>query len=48
MIAIKYLSAKGITFAPHFISASKDLHPVGMNPKHNVTRLVAVIEKTNG
>ena len=48
IIATNYLTVKGITFAPCFISASKNLLPVGINPKQNALRLVAVTEKTKG
>lgn len=30
---MKHLTVKGMTFALYFISASKDLPPIGMNPK---------------
>lgn len=33
IIAMKYLTVKGITFAPCFISISKDLLPAGRNSK---------------
>lgn len=48
IIATKYLSVKGITFAPSFISASKDVLPIGMNSKQNAPELAAVTEKSKG
>lgn len=40
IIGTKYLTVKRIIFAPDFINASKDLLPIGINPKQSAPRLL--------